>query len=213
MKIGVFDTGYGGEIVAERLKSHLPEHEYIVVNDRANLPYGNLSGNEIRLLTNHAIYPLLQNCPIIVVACNTATAHAIEWLRHAYPDTVFVGFEPMIKPARKLTVTNHITICATKATLSSERYLQLVEQYATDLKIDTPNTDNWAQMIENHQTDQIVLSEIDQSIQRGSDVVILACTHYLALENALRIKWPHISVIEPTKAVVDRNKQLTASLL
>lgn len=210
MKIGVFDSGYGGRVVAKRLQLRLPEHEFLVVDDTAHMPYGNRQRDEIRILTDRAIQPLLTSCPLIVVACNTATAHAIDWLRHKYPETIFVGYEPMLKPARELTKSRHITMCATAATVASERYVRLANKYASDMMIDTPNTSDWAKNIENGRPDAIDLSKIEHSIASGSDVIVLACTHYLALENDIRIRWPQAHVIEPTPAVAERIMQLIA---
>ena len=84
MKIGIFDTGTGGELVAKRLKKLLPQHSYITAIDREHAPYGNRSLEEIIMLTDAAIQPLL-SCDIIVLACNTATAISIQPLRQHYP--------------------------------------------------------------------------------------------------------------------------------
>src|SRR5665811_632027 len=98
MKLGVFDSGIGGEAIANALQQTFPDAVVITVNDRAHIPYGDKTADEVISLTNTAIQPLLKaNCDIIVLACNTATALAIETLRMNYPQQKFIGIEPMIK--------------------------------------------------------------------------------------------------------------------
>jgi len=86
MKIGVFDSGIGGEAVARSIRVAFPEAPVVVVNDREHMPYGERTQVEVQRLTNIAIQPLLeQQCYVIVIACNTAIEVAIEWLRKKYP--------------------------------------------------------------------------------------------------------------------------------
>lgn len=203
MKIGIFDTGTGGELVAKRLKKLLPQHSYITAIDRKHAPYGNRSPEEIIMLTGAAIQPLL-SCDIIVLACNTATAISIRLLRQRYPNVHFVGFEPMVKPAAALTKSCHITLLATNATKQSQRLRTLIDQYASDVRIDTPDTSAWAQMIDQGLTNDIMLNEVATSVAHGSDIIILGCTHYLALEERLRHQFPHCLIIEPTANIAKR---------
>ncbi len=203
MEIGIFDTGTGGELVAKRLKKLLPQHSYITAIDREHAPYGNRSPEEIIMLTDAAIQPLL-SCDIIVLACNTATAISIQPLRQHYPSVHFVGFEPMVKPAAALTKSRHITLLATNATKQSQRLRALINQYASDVHIDTPDTSSWAYMIDQGLTNDIVLNEVATSVAHGSDIIILGCTHYLALEERMRHQFPHCLIIEPTANIAKR---------
>ena len=203
MKIGIFDTGTGGKLVAKRLKKLLPQHSYITAIDREHAPYGNRSPEEIIMLTDAAIQPLL-SCDIIVLACNTATAISIRLLRQRYPNVHFVGFEPMVKPAAALTKSCHITLLATNATKQSQRLHALINQYASDVRIDTPDTSTWAYMIDQGLTSDIMLNEVATSVAHGSDIIILGCTHYLALEERLRHQFPHCLIIEPTANIAKR---------
>src|SRR5690606_15571961 len=100
MKLGVFDSGIGGETIAASLRIAFPKAEIEVVNDRKNVPYGSKSTEQIIILTDAAIQPLLTlSCDVIILACNSASAAAIETLRATYPEQKFIGLEPMIKPA------------------------------------------------------------------------------------------------------------------
>lgn len=126
MLIGVFDSGIGGLSIATRLRELLPGADVQSVDDRAHMPYGTKTDQEIMSLTLAAIQPLLTlNCDSIVIACNTATTVAIKHLRDMYPDTRFIGIEPMVKPAAQLTNTGVIAVCATPGTLQSKRYNEL----------------------------------------------------------------------------------------
>lgn len=203
MKIGVFDTGTGGELVAKRLKKLLPQHSYITAIDREHAPYGNRSSEEIITLTNTAIQPLL-SCSIIILACNTATTIAIQPLRQRYSDVRFIGFEPMIKPAATLTKSRHITLLATNATKHSQRLRALISEYATGVRIDTPDTRAWAQMIDQGLADDIVPDEVSASVADGSDVIVLGCTHYLAIKRRLQRLFPQCRILEPTAIIAKR---------
>ena len=203
MKIGIFDTGTGGKLVAKRLKKLLPQHLYITAIDREHAPYGNRSPEEIITLTDAAIQPLL-SCNIIVLACNTATTNAISSLWQRYTDVCFIGFEPMIKPAATLTKSRHITLLATNATKHSQRLRALISEYATGVRIDTPDTRAWAQMIDQGLADDIVLDEVSASVADGSDVIVLGCTHYLALKMRLQRLFPQCRILEPTAIIAKR---------
>lgn len=212
MKIGIFDSGRGGELIAAGLRTLLPDHDFVVINDRENVPYGSRTNEEIITLTTAALQPLLGTCPIIVIACNTATMAAITSLRESYPGTLFVGTEPMIKPAGETSVSRHVTVLATPLTLQSERYRLLKARYADGLKIDEPNTNHWARDVEEGRTNEIDLSGVATSIASGSDKIILACTHYLALKPRLETEFPNVEVLEPTAAIAQQISRLAAQV-
>lgn len=211
MKIGVFDSGIGGEAIANSLRQTFPEANIIVVNDKKNLPYGSKTADEVIRLTDSAIQPLLNsNCEIIVLACNTATALAIDSLRTKYPNQKFVGIEPMIKPAAKLTKSKVITVCATPATLASQRYKKLVAEFGQNIKIIEPDCSNWVQMIEDNQINfQIIDKIINDSCDQNSDVIVLGCTHYHWIkDHIIKIASNKAQVIEPSESIGQRVKQL-----
>ena len=207
MKIGVFDSGRGGEFIAAGLRELLPSDEFIVVNDHENVPYGSRDDADIINLTNKAIQPLLDaKCPVIVIACNTATMAAITTLREQYPTVRFVGTEPMIKPAASLSKSQHVSVLATPLTLQSQRYKHLVHEYGNGLTIDQPSAFGWAAAIEAGSPETIAFDEVSQSVANGSDVIILACTHYLVLKDKLHMLFPYVTILEPTEPIA---KQIT----
>lgn len=213
MKLGVFDSGIGGEAVAASLRLTFPEADIIVVDDRLNVPYGSKSTEQIIALTDAAIQPLLAaRCDIILIACNTATAAAITVLRSRYPAQAFIGFEPMVKPAALRTKTGRIAVCATPSTLQSERYKWLKDTFAAKTTVLEPDCSGWAPMI---QSGHINRAEIEKAVvpclEDGADVIVLACTHYHWLKDMITdIAEGRAVVLEPTEAITRRIRQLIA---
>lgn len=211
MKIGVFDSGIGGEAVARSLRTAFPDAAIKTVNDRAHAPYGSKNQHEVTELTDAAIQPLLDwQCDVLVIACNTATTQALATLRRRYPHQRFVGVEPMIKPAAALTKTGMIAVCATPSTLASERYQHLVKTYASHLTIVEPDCSEWAYMIENNAINHSVIqAQIKDVVARGCDVIVLGCTHYHWIKDVIETaSGPGVVVIDPSQAVAKRIGQL-----
>ncbi len=211
MKLGVFDSGIGGEAVADALRKTFPDAEIVTVNDRANVPYGGKSPALVLRLTDAAIQPLLSGkCDVIILACNTATALAIDALRQKYPAQKFIGIEPMVKTAAALTKRSVIAVCATKATLASDRYKRLVRDHGAALRIIEPDCSEWASLIENNLMNR---SHIERAIntvcEDGADVIVLGCTHYHWIKELITmLAAGRAKVIEPSEAIGRRVKAL-----
>jgi glutamate racemase len=211
MKLGIFDSGIGGEAVALALKKTFPNATVMTVNDQSNLPYGDKTPEQIISFTNAAIQPLLESsCDIIILACNTATALAIEVLRSRYPERTFIGIEPMVKSAARLTQKNVIAVCATPATLASSRYHNLVMLYARHLTVLEPDCSNWAYMIENNEINhRQIKATIDEVCSKGADVIVLGCTHYHWIKDYIvQYVAGRAVVLEPSEAIGRRVKAL-----
>lgn len=211
MKLGIFDSGVGGEAVAASLSNFFPDAIIRVVNDRKNVPYGSKTADQITQLTDAAIQPLLADkCDVIIIACNSATMAAIETLRQKYPEQSFIGLEPMVKPAAQLTKTGVIAVCATPATLASKRYNWLVETYAKDIKIIQPDCSQWARMIENENIDQdLIAAAVNECTSAGADIIVLGCTHYHWIKDMVsEIAGETVTVLEPSDAIARRVHQL-----
>ena len=127
LPIGVLDSGVGGISVLKSIKKLLPKENYIYLSDTQNAPYGIKTEKEILALTESAVKKLLlYPCKIIVIACNTATAASVEYLREKYPKTHFVGLEPAIIPAARDFPSDSILVLTTSATEKTERFKRLV---------------------------------------------------------------------------------------
>jgi len=211
MKLGVFDSGIGGESIAIALQSNFPDAEIVLVNDRNNLPYGDKTKSQIINLTNKAIQPLLSSgCDIIILACNTATAQAIDFLRIKYPNQKFIGIEPMIKTAAELSKSHTIAVCATPSTLSSERYYNLVQKFGSELQIIEPDCKDWAQMIEQNEINyEIIKQTISNVCEHGVDIIVLGCTHYHWIkDDIIKLANGRATIIEPSESIGRRVEEL-----
>lgn len=215
MRIGIFDSGIGGQAIAATLYNLIPSAEIISINDHNNMPYGNLRPNEIIKLTKNAIQPLINaNCDAIIIACNTATTVAISPLRLTYPNINFIGIEPMVKPATMMSKTKSIAVCATLGTLNSDRYKYLKKTWAKDIEIIEPNCNDWARLIENNQSDEINIASIVKSlIQHNVDVIVLGCTHYHWIKQRIvDASGPNVTVLEPSDAIAARIKSIISKV-
>lgn len=212
MQIGVFDSGIGGKVVARQLQVYFANAEIRVIDDSAHLPYGSRSHDEIRRLTDTAIQPLLGS-DAIVIACNTATTAAIDWLRKKYPSQLFIGIEPMIKTASQHTASRVVCVCATPATLGSEHYRQLKRTYGSTVRFIEPDCSEWARLIEkNQQNTDFITSAIKPALDAGADVVVLGCTHYHWIKRQIEeMVGETVSVLEPTDAIARRLESLLAT--
>lgn len=212
MKIGVFDSGIGGKAVADTLKNDFPEAEILYVHDSKHVPYGGRKEQQIIQLTDAAIQPLIAAaCDVIVIACNTATAAAIEFLRDKYEQQKFIGLEPMVKPASEQTESGVIAIFATPFTLQSARYTALKATYAQNITVIEPDCSDWASMIERDELDEAeIAKEVAEALDLNADILVLACTHYHWIkELILELSKGKARVIDPSEAISRR----VASLL
>jgi glutamate racemase len=211
MRIGVFDSGIGGEAVANKLQELLPDAEILSVNDHDHVPYGDKKPDEIIALTTAAIQPLLSaSCDAIVIACNTATTVAIRSLRQTYPATNFIGIEPMVKPASAMTKAGIIAVLATPQTLLSPRYQELKNTWARGITVIEPDCHNWAELIENGASNDIPVERtIAALVNKGVDVIVLGCTHYHRIKERIAdAAGGNVTVLEPTDSIAGRIKSL-----
>lgn len=209
-KIGVFDSGVGGEAIAAALRRALPHAEIITKSDTEHVPYGDKTPKQVLGFVIPLLEELtLEGCDIIVIACNTVTTHHIKTLRERIP-VPLVGIEPMVKPAREQTKSGIIAVCATSATLASPRYAELKQQYANDLIIFEPDCSAWAYMIE-HNTVNVkrIQEQIEALCNAGADVIVLACTHYIWIDKLIEeMAQGRAVVLQPEAAIIRRVQQL-----
>lgn len=211
-KIGVFDSGIGGESVANALRSALPQSEIIYASDTQHVPYGDKTPQQVLGFVVPILQQLVdQQCDLIVIACNTVTTHHIAALRGIF-QVPLVGIEPMIKPAAAATKTGTIAVCATPATLASPRYAELKQRYAQKVRVIEPDCSNWAYMIEHNQLNQqAIAAQIDDLCTAGADVIVLGCTHYHWIQDVIQnITRDRAQVIQPEAAIVERVRSLVS---
>lgn len=187
-EIGVFDSGVGGFTVLRELRTLLPAARLRYLADTAYAPYGNRSPDDIRArsfaITEHLIE---RGAGLIVVACNTATAHAIEALRARWPALPFVGTEPGIKPAVAATRNGRIGLLATPATAASARLQALIERHAGEREVIVQGCPGIVDRIESGDLDSAELRALVEQYceplrAAAVDTALLGCTHYPLIE-------------------------------
>jgi glutamate racemase len=214
--IGVFDSGVGGLTILRAVRQALPCEDLVYVADAAHVPYGQKSPEQIR---GRAIaiggFLIEQGAKVIVVACNTATAAAIDHLRERLSIPV-VGVEPAVKPAVAATRSGVVGVLATPATLASARYRGLIERFAAGVRIVAQPCAGLAEHIERgnldgERTEQLLRGFVEPLLAAQADVIVLGCTHYpLVAHIVQRIAGPGVAVIENGTAVAKEvARQLT----
>ncbi len=206
--IGVFDSGVGGISVLRAIRKQLPKESVTYFGDQAHVPYGSRAPEEIREFSSSITRFLkTQDVKIIVVACNTASAVGLQYLRNEYPDIPFVGMEPAVKPAAKTTLTRIIGVLATPATFEGELYASLVERYAENITLIQSTCPGLVQQIEKGdlegtKTRNILESALRPMLDGGIDRVVLGCTHYPFVISMIQdIVGSDVQVIDPSPAV------------
>ena len=184
--IGIFDSGVGGLSVYLHLKQQLPDEQYLYYADTLNVPYGPRSSAEIKELTLIAVDWLVQSgCKLIVIACNSASAHALQLARHKYPHIPIVGLVPALKPAVLNSNSKSVAVLATKATLDGELLNTVISDYALPAQVNVvkwfdPNLVPWVEagMPIQSETPDRLKAQLKSFAQQKVDHLVLGCTHY-----------------------------------
>lgn len=213
--IGVFDSGVGGLSILRVLRQRLPEAEYLYLADQGHVPYGPRPLLEVRGFAEGITrYLLSQGADLIVVACNTASAAALHFLRQTFPRTPFVGMEPAVKPAAERTRTGVVGVLATPATFQGELYASVVERFAQGVTVLQDTCPGLVEQIEagatrSPRTRAILEGALTPMLAQGIDTVVLGCTHYPFVMPLIReIAGPEVRVIDPAPAIARQTERL-----
>ena len=188
--VAVFDSGVGGISVLRELIKEMPGENYLYYGDSANAPYGRYTTEKVRQLTLNAAEILFsRGAKALVVACNTATAAAINELRQQYPEKVIIGIEPALKVAADQFPGGHIGVMATPVTLREEKFHHQLERFP-GVTVTTIAAPELVELVENgHQNDEAVISYLQKLLGPYAgklDAVVLGCTHYPFAAEAIR---------------------------
>ena len=200
--IAVFDSGVGGVSVLRQLVKMMPAERYLYYGDSANAPYGTRSTEDVRKLSLNAAEKLMQRgLKALVVACNTATAAAIETLRKTYPDTIIIGIEPALKLAADHYPSGRIAVLATPVTLREEKFDTLRHRFAEDCRVYPIPAPGLVELIEAGHTDDALVDAFLEPLlapYRGKlDAVVLGCTHYpFAAKAVCRCIGPEVTLLD-----------------
>jgi glutamate racemase len=211
--IGIFDSGIGGLSVWREIARQLPHEDTLYFADQIHIPYGPRTLEEIRSFSEAITrFLLAHNCKLIVVACNAASAAALKHLRATFPDVPFVGMEPAVKPAAETTHTGVVGVLATPATFQGELFASVVERFANGVQLVKEVCPGLVQQIEAgrlNTPDTLAMLErfLIPIRAANADTIVLGCTHYPFVIDAIRQLAPGVNVIDPAPAIarqVDR---------
>ena len=184
-KIGIFDSGIGGAMVLTEILKVLPDENYIYYSDSKNNPYGDKNNEEIINICDKIVQHLLEKkCKIIVIACNTATAIAVNYLREKYKNIKFIAIEPAYKMVYDYAYEEPTLIMATKGTIESEKFNLLYNKYNNN-KTEILPCVGLADIIEEG-NEEIINEYLGKNLKKykgNIKNVVLGCTHYLIIKN------------------------------
>jgi glutamate racemase len=206
--IGIFDSGVGGISVLRAIRDQMPEESVVYFGDQGHIPYGPRPMQQIRVFSETITRLLLeQGAKIIVVACNTASAAALQYLRETFPGVQFVGMEPAVKPAAEHTHTGKVGVLATPATFQGALYangVQLFQNTCPGLvqEIEQGN-------LNGETTHKILEDALLPMLEKNIDTVVLGCTHYpFVIPLIEQIVGESVRVIDPAPAVARQIQRL-----
>jgi glutamate racemase len=211
--IGIFDSGIGGLSVWREIAAQLPHEDTLYFADQIHIPYGPRTLEEIRSFSEAVTRFLLgRGSKIIVVACNAASAAALKHLRVTFPNIPFVGMEPAVKPAAETTHTGVVGVLATPATFQGELFASVVERFANGVQLVKEVCPGLVQQVEAGRLNTPdTLAMLDRFLTpiraANADTIVLGCTHYPFVIEAIRQLAPGVNVIDPAPAIarqVDR---------
>lgn len=212
--IGFFDSGVGGTSIWKEVHQLLPNENTIYLADSYYAPYGMRPKEEIIALSVKNTELLIEKkCKLIVVACNTATTNAIDYLRSTYTSVPFIGIEPAIKPAATSSKTNLIGVLATKGTISSELFSTSVKLYKNTTIIEQVGF-GLVQLIESNKINSPEMTALlhqflQPMIDAGIDYLVLGCSHYPYLIPQMRKILPStIKIIDSGEAVAKQTMKV-----
>ena len=220
-KIGIFDSGLGGTTVLKEMIKSLPNEDYIYYGDNGNFPYGSgKTKNELQKLTERILdFFVKNNCKLVIVACNTASTAAIDYLREKFSLPIIGIVEAGVKIASKTTKNKNIAVISTKFTAESHGYKNKAKMLDSELNVKEIACIEFAQMIESgwdtFDNRKELLNKYLSEIPKNTDTLVLGCTHYPLLKDAISKIYPDIKIVDPAKetaldlkSILQKNKFL-----
>ena len=211
--IGVFDSGVGGISVLKHINALLPHESLIYFADSKHAPYGNKTPQEITARCMEITdFLIAKNVKAIVVACNTATAAAIDTLRETF-DLPIIGMEPAVKAAATASNNGVIGVLATVGTLKSAQFAALLESYGRNVKVVTQGCSGLVECIERGELDTpetkaLIRQYTEPLLAEGADTIVLGCTHYPFVKQVIQeIVGDKITLIDTGAAVAKQLKR------
>lgn len=200
--IGVFDSGYGGLTVLKEIVKKLPAYDYLYLGDNARAPYGPRSFDTVYHYTLQCVkWFFEQGCPLVILACNTASAKALRTIQQNDLEKIAPGkkvlgvIRPTTETIGNVTKTNHIGILGTTGTVASNSYPIEIEKFFPQVKVYQEACPMWVPLIENNEHESegagyFIEKHINNLVSASPDIdtILLACTHYPLLKNKIEKK-------------------------
>lgn len=217
--VGFFDSGIGGRCILDAFRRLCPDEPTIYFADTENCPYGNKPAEEIVERSRTISATLIgRGCDVVVVACNTATAAAIDVLRREWPHVPFVGMEPAVKPAALGSRTGVVGVLATRGTFNGRLYRQTSARVAGAVKIIETVADELVLLVEKGETagpraEAAVRARIEPLIEAGADRIVLGCTHFPHLKPLMeKVAGNRAVIVDPSDAVARRIRDVLSEV-
>ncbi|HJS71985.1 MAG TPA: glutamate racemase [Acidimicrobiia bacterium] len=209
----MFDSGVGGLSVLREVRRVMPDADLAYVADRGRAPYGTKTLGEVEAISLDVAGWLIDHgADCLVVACNTASAAALESMRARHPGLPIVGMEPAVKPAALASRSKKVAVFATAATFQGRLFESVVTRFATGVEVITRACPEWVELVESGVTDGAVAETAVDTVmgpvvEQGADVIVLACTHFSFLKPTIE-KVSGLEVVDPAPAVADQTARV-----
>ncbi len=216
--IGVLDSGMGGISTLRELIARLPQESFLYYGDDKNAPYGTKTAEEVRILAENCVLHLMERSPLkaVVIACNTATGAAAEYLRQKYPDLPIIGAEPALKPAVEYKENSRVLVMATPLTLQTMKFKELEKRVglgSTVLELPCPGLMEFVEqgIVEGDELDALLHTLLDPYIGKV-DSVVLGCTHYPFLRRPIaRILGENVPLFDGNEGIAAETERRLAA--
>lgn len=205
--IGIIDSGIGGISVWKEVSSLLPHESIMYVADQAHLPYGTKTATQIKVYSQQILaFMREKDVKAVVLACNSITVTALEWLRAEFPELPIIGTVPAIKKAVEISKNKKIGVLSTIATARSSYQEHLIEEFASDCDVETIGTDALVPLVEQPHSVSVTAKTVQEVMRpfqnSGCDTIVLGCTHYPFLKESIqKVMGEHVRVIDSGKAI------------
>jgi len=214
--IGVFDSGYGGLTILEKIREELPEYDYIYLGDNARTPYGTRSFDVVYKYTLECVQKLFgMGCHLVILACNTASAKALRSIQQIDlprldPERRVLGvIRPTVEAVGELTTSRHIGLLATSGTVQSNSYPLEIAKLYKDITVTSEACPLWVPLIENNEhnsegANYFVRKNLENLLKADNqiDAIMLGCTHYPLLISKIEQYLPkNIKIVSQGKLV------------
>jgi glutamate racemase len=219
--VGIFDSGYGGLTILEKIREWLPQYDYLYLGDNARTPYGTRSFGVVYQFTRQCVQYLFRaGCPLVILACNTASAKALRTIQQRDlpridPARRVLGIiRPTVEAVDRLSRTKHIGIFGTPGTIVSLSYTLEIKKLFPHVTLVSEACPMWVPLVENNEynspgADYFVKQHVDRLLSRDSqiDTILLGCTHYPLLTDKIKQFLPRgITLFPQGEQVADRLK-------